>query len=120
MTTPPTRPTTSLAVRSRRGSRAPRSTAPPVPRPVRPRRRHHLRGLRRRLRFAPSVSGVPPVELTDPEVARSDIARRYVDPEREEYAADPLELKCPRFRGHQTPFGGRGVRDAEISSAIPA
>jgi hypothetical protein len=33
----------------------------------------------------------PPPELTDQEAERWDNARRHVDPEREEYAADPLE-----------------------------
>ena len=29
-------------------------------------------------------------------------------------------LKCPRFRGHQIPFEGRGVHDAEVPQAVPA
>ena len=29
-------------------------------------------------------------------------------------------LKCPRFRGHQAPFEGRGVHDAKESSPVPA
>jgi len=33
----------------------------------------------------------PPPELDDQEAERWDNARRHVDPEREEYAADPLE-----------------------------
>jgi hypothetical protein len=30
------------------------------------------------------------------------------------------KLKCPRFRGHQIPFEGRGVHDAQIPTTVPA
>ena len=29
-------------------------------------------------------------------------------------------LKCPRFRGRQVPFEGRGVHDAQVPQAVPA
>src|SRR2546428_8056005 len=28
-------------------------------------------------------------------------------------------VKCPRFRGHQIPFEGRGVHDVQIPTTVP-
>jgi hypothetical protein len=61
------------------------------------------------------------VDRLDADARATEVLDLVADCRTEAEKATPNKpMKCPRFRGHQAPFEGRGVRDAKESSPVPA